>query len=63
MLGHPDVVQEDPRADRGEVLLLQVDFAEETVFELGEGRMFWFVAASDLAEGKLDRTRVVFQQT
>lgn len=63
MLGHPDVVQDDPRAGDHELLLLQLDFAEQTVFELGEGRMYWFIAASDLAQGRLDRARVVFQQT
>lgn len=62
MLGHPDVVQNDPRAGQQELLLLQVDLAEQTVFN-GEGRMYWFITASDLAQGKLDRTRAVFQQT
>jgi hypothetical protein len=32
MLGHPDVVQNDPRAGQQELLLLQVDLAEQTVF-------------------------------
>lgn len=63
MLGHPDVIQNDPRASDDELLLLQLDLGDPTVFKHGEGRVYWFVAASDLAQGKLDRTRVVFQQT
>jgi hypothetical protein len=63
MLGHPDVVQGDPRTHQHELLLLQLDLAEDTVLEHGEGRIYWFVAASDVAQGKRDRARSLFQQT
>ena len=63
MLGHPDVVQDDPRRDPQEQLLLQLDFSQQPVFELGEGRLYFFFAAADLAAGRLDRARLVYQQT
>lgn len=62
MLGHPDVIQNDPRTGRNELLLVQLDLGERAVYD-GEGRMYWFVAASDVAQGKLDRARGVFQQS
>lgn len=62
VLGHPDPEQDDPRTGRHE-LLLQLDLAEETVFEAGEGRMYWLVSGEDLAAVRLDDALLVFQQT
>jgi hypothetical protein len=63
MLGHPDTVQDEPRGNPNELLLLQVDLTDEVVFGLGEGRIYWLIDRNDLAEGKLEHVRVVFQQT
>lgn len=46
-----------------EQLLLQLDFRQQPVFELGEGRLYFFIAPDDLAAGRLDRARLVPQQT
>ncbi|HEX2699079.1 MAG TPA: DUF1963 domain-containing protein [Acidimicrobiales bacterium] len=62
MLGHPDIVQNDIRSGPDEQLLLQLDFIEHAV-ELGEGRMYWYIDARDLARGALDQASVDFQQT
>lgn len=63
MLGHPDVVQADPRSAPHEQLLLQLDLGQQPVFEVGERRLYWLIAPDDLARGKLDRARVIYQQT
>lgn len=39
MLGHSDVVQDDPRRDPQEQLLLRLDLSQQPVFEIGEGRL------------------------
>lgn len=62
MLGHPDVVQNDIRSGPDEKLLLQLDFIEDAV-DLGEGRMYLYIDAGDLARGALDQASVDFQQT
>ncbi len=45
------------------MLLLQVDLIDDALSEYGEGRMYWFIARDDLAEGRFDRARGEFQQT
>jgi uncharacterized protein YwqG len=62
IFGHPAIVQDDPRT-AGDVLLLQVDLIDDALTESGEGRMYWFIAEDDLAEGRFDRARGEFQQT
>lgn len=55
MLGHSDVVQDDPRRDPQEQLLLRLDLSQQPVFDIGEGRLYFFIATDDLAAGRLDR--------
>ncbi len=62
VFGHPAIVQDDPRT-AGDMLLLQVDLSDDALDEYGEGRMYWFIARDDLAEGRFDRARGEFQQT
>lgn len=62
VFGHPAIIQDDPRT-AGDVLLLQVDLIDDALNEHGEGRMYWFIARDDLAQGRFDCARGEFQQT
>ena len=62
MLGHPTVVQEDPRAP-GEINLLHLDYDQELNFMYGDaGDVTFYGAADDIRNGHWDRVKGNAQQ-
>lgn len=64
MLGHPEIVQNDPRdeTDRKLHLLLQVDSEDRTGMMWGDlGRLYWWIAPEDLEARRFDRCLLDFQ--
>lgn len=62
MLGHPDVIQNDPRFGDAQ-LLLQLDTDEAAGMDWGEGRLYFWMQTSDLRAGAFDRVWLDYQQT
>jgi len=61
-LGHPDIIQNDPRV--GDMrLLLQVDTDHAAGMDWGEGRLYLWIEADDLAARAFDRVWLEYQQT
>ena len=59
MLGHPTVVQEDPR-EPGEINLLHLDWDEELGFTYGDaGDVTFYGAAEDIRAGRWDRVKAI----
>lgn len=56
MLGHPDLIQDTPEPGQ-DVLLLQVDLYDRTVFPEGAGRLYFLITEDDLRDRRFDRTR------
>ena len=62
MLGHPDAVQDDPRANRNTCLLLQIDSDEDIGMMWGDvGRLYYLIEHADLAARRFERCRLTFQ--
>jgi uncharacterized protein YwqG len=59
MLGHPTVVQEDPR-EPGEINLLHLDYDDELNFMYGDaGDVTFYGAAEDIRAGRWDRVKAM----
>lgn len=65
MLGHPQIVQNDPREDDDDLcLLLQLDSDSPRGMEFGDlGRLYYWLDRPSLKAGHLDRCVFDFQQT
>ena len=62
MLGHPDIVQGDPRDDDAPCLLIQIDSDGAARMEWGDvGRLYFLTAPEVLERGTFDKVRCHFQ--
>lgn len=63
MLGHPDLIQNDPRDEHPELcLLLQTDSNYAAGMQWGDvGRLYFWIEFDDLEARRYDRTRVEMQ--
>lgn len=62
VLGYPEAVQDDPRSDENELLLLQVDSDDNARMMWGDaGRIYYLVGRDDLLASRFDRVRLVHQ--
>ncbi len=61
LLGHPDLVQDDPRDD-AHALLLQVDSEDAARMTWGDlGRLYYLISPADLRAGRFEASRCVLQ--